>query len=199
MPLGSISIVPSRLTEQPSLAESLKKVDKPHFAVPLLGPGETTIQSERTESGTGRDGVLTLTSWRLVFEGEAKQGLVTQIVRGKRLVTLVDVRLDQLSNVYRDKPLLGRATLRIDAFGRSHTFRVRDAEAWANTIARARQSVPPQGAPYAGQGAPVVVNVQAAPPPPPPQTFLHCRYCGALNPAQNVGAGMRCTSCGATL
>lgn len=167
--------------------------------MPLLGPGETTIFSEQTESGSGREGVLTLTSWRIVFEGEAKQGLVTQIVRGKRLVTVMDLRLDQLSNVHRDKPLLGRATLRIDALGRYHTFKVRDAEAWTNSIARARQSVSSQGAPYAAQGASVVVNVQAAPPPPPPQTFLHCRYCGALNPAQNVGTGMRCTSCGATL
>ena len=166
--------------------------------MPLLGPGETTVLSERTESGSGRDGILTLTSWRIVFEGQKKQGLVTQLVRGEQLVTILDVRLDQLSNVHRDKPLVGRATLRIEAHGRSHTYKVRDAEAWANTIARARQSVPPRGAPYGGAAAPVIVNVQAAQAP-PPQSFLHCRYCGALNPAQNVGAGMRCSSCGAML
>jgi len=166
--------------------------------MPLLGPGEATLLSERTETGSGRDGILTLTSWRIVFEGQKKQGLVTQLVRGEQLITLVDLRLDQLSNVHRDKPLIGRATLRVDALGHSHTFRVRDAEAWANTIARARQGVPPRGIPYGGPAAPVIVNVQAAQAP-PPQSFLHCRYCGALNPAQNVGSGMRCTNCGAAL
>lgn len=48
------------------------------------------------------------------------------------------------------------------------------------------------------QVSPVVVNVQA-PQAPPPQTFLHCRYCGALNPTQNFSKGVRCLSCGAAL
>lgn len=172
--------------------------------MPLLGPGESTLLIEPTASGTGRDGILTLTSWRVVFEGEAKQGLVTQIVRGKRLVTLVDLRLDQLSNVHRDKPLLGRASLRIDALGHSYSFRVRDADAWANTIMRARQSIPapypsPYSAPYGGPPAPVIVNV-AAPTAAPPQTYLHCRHCGALQPTSGPsGQALHCTSCGATL
>lgn len=46
---------------------------------------------------------------------------------------------------------------------------------------------------------PVVVNVQAAQAP-PPQTFLHCRYCGALQPTGGpAGQAIHCTSCGATL
>jgi ribosomal protein L44E len=54
-------------------------------------------------------------------------------------------------------------------------------------------------APRPAQHAPqVVVNVNA-PPTPKPQTFLHCRYCGALNPSENVGRAMHCLSCGATL
>jgi hypothetical protein len=50
----------------------------------------------------------------------------------------------------------------------------------------------------AAQGASLVVNVNA-PTSSKPQTYLHCRYCGALNPSENVGAGMHCTSCGAVL
>jgi hypothetical protein len=163
--------------------------------MPLLGPGESAIISERTESGAGRDGVLTLTTQRLVFEAKRKQGLVHQLVRGEQLVALVDLQLDQISNVHRDKPLLGRASVRIDALGHSYSFKVHDAEAWANAIARARQSVPPRGYP----GAPVVVNVQAAAAPPPMQAYLHCRFCGALAPAGSLGPGMRCPSCGAAL
>lgn len=168
--------------------------------MPLLGPGETPILTEPTESGAGRGGVLTLTSWRVVFEGEAKQGLVTQIVRGRRLVTLVDLRLDQLSNVHRDKPLLGRAALRIDALGHSYSFRVRDADAWASAIMRARQSAPsPYTSPYGGHAAPVIVNV-TAPHAAAPQAFLHCRYCGAIQPIGGpAGQAVHCTSCGATL
>ena len=172
--------------------------------MPLLGPGEVIILTEQTVSGSGRDGVLTLTSWRVIFEGEAKQGLVTQIIRGKKLVTLVDLRLDQLSNVHRDKPLLGRASLRIDSLGHSYSFRVQDADAWASAIMRARQSIPapypsPYGPQYGGQVAPVIVNV-AAPQAPPPQTFLHCRHCGALQPTGGpAGQSVHCTSCGATL
>jgi hypothetical protein len=167
--------------------------------MPLLGPGEATVLSERTESGTGREGVLTLTTMRLVFEGKRKQGVVHQLVRGEQLVALVDLHLDQVSNVHRDKPLLGRASVRIDALGHSYSFKVRDAEAWANAIARARQSVPPRSYPGGYRGAPVVVNVQAAAAPPPMQAYLHCRFCGALAPAGSLGPGMRCPSCGAAL
>jgi hypothetical protein len=163
--------------------------------VPLLGPGEVEVLSERTESGSGRDGVLTLTTQRLVFEGQKKQGLVTQLVRGEKLVALVDLRLDQISNVHRDKPLLGRASARIDALGHSYSFKVRDAEAWVAAIARTRQSVPPRGYP----GAPVVVNVAAPAASAPIQAYLHCRFCGALAPAGSLGPGMRCPSCGAAL
>ena len=168
--------------------------------MPLLGPGEATILSEPTESGAGRDGVLTLTSWRVVFEGEAKQGLVTQIVRGKRLVTLVDIRLDQLSNVHRDKPLLGRPTLRIEGLGKNFTFRVRDADHWTNAIMSARQNIPaPYASPYGTHAAPVIVNV-AAPQAATPQTYLHCRHCGALQPTGGPGGqSVHCTSCGARL
>lgn len=61
--------------------------------------------------------------------------------------------------------------------------------------AETREDFSPQ---TTAQHAPVVVNVQAAHAQ-QPQTFLHCRYCGTLNPSQNVGARMRCTSCGAAL
>jgi hypothetical protein len=163
--------------------------------MPLLGPGESALLTERTESGSGRDGVLTLTTSRLVFEAKRKQGLVHQLVRGEQLATLVDLRLDQISNIHRDKPLLGRASLRVDALGKSFRFLVRDAEVWMSGIAQARQRVPPTGYP----GAPVIVNVQAAAPQAPVQAFLHCRFCGALAPAGSLGPGMRCPSCGAAL
>lgn len=48
------------------------------------------------------------------------------------------------------------------------------------------------------QRPPVVVNVQAAQAP-KPETYLHCRFCGALNQPKIVGSGMRCGSCGAAL
>jgi hypothetical protein len=108
----------------------------------------------------------------------------------------MDLHLDQISNLHRDKPLLGRASIRIEALGQSHSFKVNDAEAWAGSIARARQSVPSRG--YPGAVAPVIVNVNASAPS-PPQAYLHCRFCGALAPAGSLGPGMKCPNCGAAL
>lgn len=167
--------------------------------MPLLAPGEMVVLSERTESGSGRDGILTLTNIRIIFEARKQRGLIAQAVRGEQLVTLLDLALTQLSNVHRDKPLLGRATLRIEAGGGSYGFHVGDAEAWANTIRSAHQQAP---RPHAyGYGAPVVVNVNQAapPPPPPPETYLHCTHCGSLVRPGAAGPALHCTSCGARL
>jgi hypothetical protein len=164
--------------------------------VPLLGPGERILFSEETESGSGRDGILVLSSHRLIFEGRLQQGFIREAVRGKKVATLMDLQLAQLSNVHRDKPLIGRASLRVEALGKSHVFRVRDADAWVSAISPARQYAPTPGAP----GAPVIVNVNTvAAPQQPVQAFLHCRFCGALMPAGSAGPGMRCSSCGAAL
>lgn len=164
--------------------------------MPLLGPGERILFSEATESASGRDGNLILTSHRLIFEGRLRQGLIQEAVRGKKLATLMELQLGQLSNVHRDKPLIGRATLRVEALGKSHVFRVGDADAWVSAISQARQGAPTPGAP----GAPVIVNVNAAAAPQQPiQAYLQCRFCGALAPAGSLGPGMRCPSCGAAL
>jgi hypothetical protein len=164
--------------------------------VPLLGPGEATILSERTESGSGRNGILTLTSVRLVFEGRKKQRIVTELVRGEKLVTFLDVRLDLISNLHRDKPLIGRATLRVEAAGQGHIYKVKDVEEWVSAISRARQQVRPMADHYGH----VVVNVAAPSVAAPVQSFLHCAHCGSLVPTGAAGpggcdvqpAGLRC-------
>jgi hypothetical protein len=156
----------------------------------LLYPGEHVILEEPTEMGD-RDGKLILTDRRIIFEGRLNQGLIHAAVRGHQYVAMIDSPLVQLSDVHTDKPLLGRATLRIDQFGRSHTFKVRDAGVWAARIVHARSMAPHPGA----QGpAPVVVNLQA-PQPSAPQVYLHCTHCGTLNRS----GGSRCQSCGAAL
>lgn len=161
--------------------------------MPLLNPGERVLLQEPTENGAGRDGVLFLTNLRVLFEGEAKRGLVTSLVRGKAYVTIFESHLLQVTNVHRDKPLIGRATLRVEAHGRGHVFRVHDADAWSSAIITARGSAPrPQAQ------APVTVNV-AMPAQQGPQVYLHCRHCGSLVTPSSAGPALHCSSCGAAL
>jgi hypothetical protein len=167
----------------------------------LLGQGERIIArsvATKVSSKGSRDGILILTNHRLVFEGRAQQGLVTGLVRGPKAVTLLDARLDQLSNVHVDKPLIGRAILRVEFGGAGHRFGGVDAGAWASSIRNARVNAPSS---QYGVPSQVVVNVQApvysppAPPPPPPQVFLHCQYCGSRAPSGTT----KCPGCGHTL
>jgi hypothetical protein len=156
----------------------------------LLNRGERVLLEEPTQMGD-RDGKLILTDWRLIFEGRRNLGLIHSAVRGPQYVALLDSHLGQLSDVHTDKPLFGRPTLRVDQFGKSHTFKVRDAGAWAASIIQARGHAPQAGFQSPG---PVVVNLhtpQAA----APQVYLHCTHCGTLNRS----GGSRCGSCGAAL
>lgn len=166
--------------------------------MPLLQPGEVVVQSERAESGKGRDGTLILTNRRVVFEGVAVQNIVRTLVRGERTVTLLDLHLSQLSNIHADRPLIGRSRLRLESGGQNFSFKVRDADAWHAAVMKAYQRAAPPTPPPA-YGPPVVVNVQAsAPVPSPVQSYLHCTHCGSLMPS-NSTKGMRCSNCGAAL
>ena len=169
--------------------------------MPLLSAGEAVVLQEPCAMGD-RSGTLFLTNLRVVFEGKKSQGLVHQLVRGAQTVALMDIPLWQVSDVHADKPLIGRASLRIDAMGRSYRFGVRDATHWRSAIGNARALIPHPGSPVGGLGQPVVVNVQAAQSPPAMQHTIErqtvkvrCRFCGNLGD-ESIG---KCPNCGAVL
>ncbi len=140
-----------------------------------------------------RDGLLFLTTHRLLFEGRMTDGRLTQALRGPRLSTLLDVPLRQISNAHVDPRLIGRPTLRVDLQGHARSFRVVDAASWYSSISVAkRQAGPPSSWP--GQPSPVVVHVQTppAPPPPPATVRARCPYCKTVYD-EAVG---NCPSCG---
>lgn len=165
--------------------------------MPMLGPGEAMVQSESAESESGRGGMLYLTSQRIIFEGAKHDGIIKQAVRGVRMATLLDVQLAHISNVHSDKPLIGRATLRVEAGGKAHIFKVRDADQWVGAVSRTRQTAPAPSPYGLAAHQPVIVNVHqaAAAPAAPPQVYLHCRYCGTLG----TPGGKHCANCGAAL
>jgi hypothetical protein len=127
------------------------------------------------------------------------QQVSTEIVgqqRGFGLVTRIETHTGQVgnqatSNVVRrqERAPIITSTIRINYVCR------RCKKPTFKQYVQSKEDFTPQPSP---RSAPVIVNVQAAQAP-KPQTFLHCRYCGALNPSEAVGAGMHCTSCGATL
>lgn len=116
--------------------------------------------------------------------------------RGSGVVTRTETHVgsvgnQQTTNVVRreERAPTVSSTIRVD-----YTCRHCNKPAFKQFV-QTREDFSPRHAP---QGTPVTINVNA-PQTPQPQTFLHCRHCGSLNPSQNVGSGMRCSSCGASL
>jgi hypothetical protein len=166
----------------------------------FLNQGELVVFQGQVERVDGRSGTLTLTNMRLLFEGQAAQGLVSAALHGPKTVLMLDAPLWQISHARVDRRLIGRPVLVVQGSKGSHEFKTDQADHWYAAIGQARSQVthPQYAPPTTGFGGPpVVVNVHAAqaPPPPPPMVFLHCRFCGQLN---HPGSG-RCGSCGATL
>jgi hypothetical protein len=169
----------------------------------LLNADEELVRSDSVEmlsvDGPVR-GQLHLTNQRLIFERIVSRGFL----RGETVRTTFDVPLGRIANVHIDRPILGRPniTVEIPTQG-SPSFRTPDPEGWRQAIADGRAALPPPG-PAAHGPAPVVVNVHLPPAPAPgtgtpPPTYLHCRFCGALNVASTTPGSLRCGGCGATL
>jgi hypothetical protein len=167
--------------------------------MPLLSPGESVVLTERTETDGGDVGNLTLTNLRFVFEARKQQSVIQAAERGEQLQTLLNLNVAAISNAFRDKPLIGRATLRIEAGGTSYTFKVKDAASWLAGIQKAHQTPTRTGASSAS-GPTVAVNLtQSAPSVAPPQVYLHCTHCGSLVTPSAAGPAVRCSNCGAVL
>ncbi|HXW67222.1 MAG TPA: zinc finger Ran-binding domain-containing protein [Thermoplasmata archaeon] len=154
----------------------------------LLRPGERAIATEVVDAdddGEDLPGVLYLTNLRLVFEGTVGGNLLSPGTPR----TLLDVDLEQVSNVVMTDPAIGRPRLNVETErgANAFTFKTRSAAAWVHSITSARSArLSAPRAPAAGA---------TAPSPSAPAVYLHCTHCGTLNPAGRT----RCASCGAAL
>jgi hypothetical protein len=150
----------------------------------LMNAGEAVLKQGpvvRVNPQGNRDGVLTVTNQRVVFEAHVPEGPQGQpIVR-----TTIDAPLHRLRNAEVVKPTLGRARLELELPQQRALFETSEAEAWLGVVTQARASAPAPvpgtapGHPGGGGGAPAVM--------------LRCRYCGSLNPPTVT----KCASCGA--
>lgn len=171
----------------------------------ILLHGEQILIAEHLDRVRGgndqRHGTLFLTNYRIVFEEKINRGLLA----GQTTRTALDAPIERVSNVLVDQRAfgVGRPILKIEFIGHDgFMFKTPAAAGWAARIAQLRASIVPRAPapspPASYHGAPVVVNVQA-PQAAPPQSFLHCRYCGALTPAGAAQGAMKCSGCGAAL
>jgi hypothetical protein len=147
--------------------------------IPLLIPGESVVLIERTETDCGHVGNLTLTNLRFVFEARKQQSVLQVAEKGEQLHTQLNLRVAAISNAFRDKPLIGRATPRIEAGTASYTFKVKDAASWLAELQRALQTPARMGIPAAAVPTVSVSLTQSAPPVASPQVYLHCTHCGS--------------------
>lgn len=180
----------------------------------ILLHDEQLLHSEevdRVRPGIGqRRGTLYLTSNRIVFEEKANRAIfMIQSIR-----TVLNAPIEQVTNVMVDqRPFgIGRPVLHLELSNHEgFIFKTLFASDWAAWISNLRSSIhapqeqrPGKQAPTQTRiapdavGTPVVVNVQA-PHGTMPQSFLHCRYCGALTPAGTGPGAAKCSGCGAML
>ena len=151
----------------------------------LLNSGESIVRQGpvvRINPQGEREGVLTLTDRRLLFEAHVPEGPQGQpIVR-----TTIDAPLRRIKNagIVPGKEAGGR--LEIELPQQRALFRVPDANGWLQAIVQARANAP--APPAGGQGGPAAA-------PAAPSVMLRCRYCGLLN-SPTVG---KCTGCGAPI
>ncbi|MCI4346612.1 MAG: hypothetical protein L3K07_07695 [Thermoplasmata archaeon] len=163
----------------------------------LLIHGEVVYRTgavDRLHKGSRNPGTLFLTNLRVVFEEKVSQGLL----RGQSTHTTLDLPLERIANLLIDRPPFGRPVLRIEVpSAGSFQIKTQEVDAWLHAIATARMAIRPlpPPPPPTPQGQ-VVVHVQA---PSAPQSFLHCHYCGALNPMGQGHGAAKCSGCGATL
>jgi hypothetical protein len=154
----------------------------------LLDPGEAIVKQgpvTRVNPQGNREGVLTVTNLRVVFEAHVPDGPQGQpIVR-----TTIDAPLHRLRNALLVKPTLGRARLELELPAQRALFETAEAESWLAVVTQARSSAPPP-APGAGAGA---GGGRGGGGGGAPAVMLRCRYCGTLNPPTVT----KCTSCGA--
>ena len=162
----------------------------------LLNPREAIVKQatvHRINPQGTREGVLTLTNFRLVFEAHIPQGpLGGGVVR-----TTIDAPLGRIRNATLSKPALGRARLEIELPQQVGVFQTDDAEGWLQAILEARSTAPADPGGMGGSGG------RPGPGGPrwggggggAPAVVLRCRYCGTLNPP----TATKCTSCGAPI
>jgi hypothetical protein len=159
----------------------------------LLGPGEEILRSEYAVLLEGEAsaalprsvGVLYLTNHRCVFETTPSRGIVSNLVRGRSTVTVLDAPLLSLRNVTVLRPRLGRVRLHLEVPRARLTFDVLDPDSWQRGIADARTSLPSPHLPPAAVTHTIERQV----------VKVRCRFCSAL--ANEVDG--RCPSCGAPL
>lgn len=152
----------------------------------LLESGESILKQgpvTRVNPQGNREGVLTVTNQRVVFEAHVPEGPQGQpIVR-----TTIDAPLHRLRNAETVKPTLGRARLELELPQQRALFETPEADAWLAVVTQARAAAPPPppgggGGRGPGRGGPAA-----------PAVMLRCRYCGSLNPPTVT----KCASCGA--
>jgi hypothetical protein len=170
----------------------------------LLLQGETIVTTALVEEAAGpsagSQGVLTVTTYRVVYERRSG-GLLT----AARHTTIVDMPIADLSNAHVDRRLVGRPILRLEFPGASRQFKSDAADQIHGALVQTKQRVSvhrfqaPPPPPYAPH---VVVNVQGAgagtpPPPPPPgpepMIMMRCSHCQRIYPMVQG----RCPGCGA--
>lgn len=148
----------------------------------LLNAGESVVKQgpvTRINPKGTRDGTLTLTNQRLLFEARVPEG-----PQGEPIIkTTINAPLRKVKNATVSGA--GNARLEIELPEQRVLFQTPEAQPWLDAIVQARANAPPPvpgaGKGGGGGGAPAVV--------------LRCRYCGTLNPP-TVG---KCTSCGAPI
>ena len=147
----------------------------------LLNAGERVIRQGavlRINPQENRQGTLTLTDQRLVFEAQVPKGPQGQpIVR-----TTIDAPLRRIKNAGVVPGADGSPSLEVELPQQRGLFKVPDPNGWLQAIVQARAAAPP---PPAGPGAPAASGA--------PTVMVRCRYCGLLLPA----TASKCTGCGA--
>lgn len=159
----------------------------------LLGPGETLLRGEyaivRSADGpapaVGAEGVLYLTSQRVIFEVPVPRGLAGALRGGRGTRTALEAPIATLRGAAVVRRRLGRERLAIETDRLRATFDVLQPSAWAHAIATARRAGP--SAPDRPVERIHTIERQVV--------KVRCRYCGALG---NEVDG-RCPSCGAPL
>ncbi|HEY6237723.1 MAG TPA: hypothetical protein VIZ68_00860, partial [Thermoplasmata archaeon] len=116
----------------------------------LLNSGETVLRQAavtRINPQGTRDGTLTLTNQRLIFEAQIPGGL-----GGPDLTrTTVDAPLFRIRNAAVPKPLLGKPRLEVELPQQVGLFQLDDADGWYQALAQAKAAAPPPP-PGAGLG-----------------------------------------------
>src|SRR5215472_16237710 len=117
----------------------------------LLNSGESILKQgpvTRVNPQASRQGVLTVTNQRVVFEAHVPEGPQGQpIVR-----TTIDAPLHRLRNAELVKPTLGKPRLELELPQQRALFETGEADVWLGVITQARSAAPPPPAGGSGGG-----------------------------------------------